>query len=318
MSETTKSAVGADVHDQVTARADELIAYGETAPKPGRDPINQAMINNWTEAIGDTNPRYSAGEAPPAMAQVWTMRGLNPVIDADDPLHGMMTTLTDLGFTAVLGTNCEQNYDRYLTVGEEVELTTRLESVVGPKRTGVGEGYFVTTKNIWRVVHADGRKEQVASMLFRVLKYIPAQRTGDAEEPENPFVLYPARNQDTEFFWEGTRAHELRIQKCAACGALRHPPGPSCPACHRFERTYDVAAGTGTVFSYVVHRHPPIPGHELPIVLALVDLDEGVRVVAGMPGSEPDSVRVGQRVRVDFRRIDDELTLPIFVAEDGQ
>ncbi len=136
------------------------------------------MINNWREAIGDTDPRWETGEAPPAMAQVWTMRGLHPPSgstepDPDDPLHAMMAVLTDAGFVGVLGTNCEQTYDRTLRVGEEVTVTTRLEDVVGPKQTGVGEGYFVTTRSTWRVALPDGQSEQVATMLFRVLKFKP-------------------------------------------------------------------------------------------------------------------------------------------------
>jgi uncharacterized OB-fold protein len=320
-----------DRHQRILAEAERIKAGGETAPRAGRDPINQPMINNWVEAIGDDNPRYLAGEAPPAMAQVWTMGGLNPTRDPNDPLHAMMTVLTDEGFTGVLGTNCEQTYDRYLRLGEEVSVTTRLESVVGPKQTGVGEGYFVTTRNIWRV-----GDEQVASMLFRVLKFIPKPKdagfetgasapssTSDssvveevAQQPSRTHpagdILRPQTNRDTEFFWEGTRAGELRIQTCAACGALRHPPGPSCPECHAHDRSYVVASGRGTVFSYVVHRHPPVPGRELPILLALVDLEEGTRLLAEVVDCDPEQIDVGMPVQVDFRRIDEDLTLPVW------
>ena len=89
----------------------------------------------------------------------------------DDPLSRMMEVLTAEGYTAVLGTNCEQTYDRYLRVGERPRVTTALDSVVGPKRTAMGEGYFVTSRNTWYV-----DQEKVATMLFRVLKFIPAQR----------------------------------------------------------------------------------------------------------------------------------------------
>ena len=85
--------------------------------------------------------------------------------------------------------------------------------------------------------------------------------------------------RDSQFFWDGTAVGELRIQQCNACGALRFPPGPTCVECGKFDRGHVVAAGTGTVFSYVVHRYPPVPGKELPIVIALIDLDEGVRMV---------------------------------------
>jgi hypothetical protein len=161
----------ASTHDEIMAAAEQIKARGETYPRTGRDPVNQPMINNWVEAMGDDNPRWLAGEAPPAMAQVWTMGGLHPKRDPQDPLHSMMQILTDAGYVGVLGTNCEQTYDRTLRVGDELAVTTQLESVVGPKETGVGVGYFVTTRNVWRV---DG--EQVASMMFRVLKFRPKDR----------------------------------------------------------------------------------------------------------------------------------------------
>ena len=82
-----------------------------------------------------------------------------------------MEVLTDAGYTAVLGTNCEQSYERYLRVGDELRVTTALDSVVGPKNTAMGEGYFVTSRNTWYV-----GDEVVATMLFRVLKFIPKER----------------------------------------------------------------------------------------------------------------------------------------------
>jgi len=294
-------------HERILAEADRIRAMGEAVSRLARDPVNQPHINDWVEAMGNTNPRFAAatgtGEAPPSMTQAWTMYGLVAPRDPNDPLHAMMEVLTAEGFTGVLGTNCEQTYERYLTVGEQLRVTVRLADVVGPKQTGMGEGYFVTSVSTWYVEHEDGTSEKVGEMLFRVLKFKPKARS--ASDP-GKFVLYPTTNRDNEFFWEGTRAGELRIQKCGNCGALRHPPGPSCPQCHAFDRDHVVARGTGTVFSYVVHHHPPIPGHQLPIRLALVDLDEGVRMVA----TADADVEIGDRVQVAFRTIDDKLTLP--------
>ncbi len=129
-------------------------------------------------------------------------------------------------------------------------------------------------------------------------------------------VIRPMVNRDTAFFWEGTLAGELRVPQCGACGALRFPPGPACTQCDAFDRTYVVAAGTGTVFSYVVHRHPPVPGKELPIVIALIDLAEGVRmvgeVVDAVSAEGEAEIGIGTPLRVDFRRVDDELALPIW------
>jgi hypothetical protein len=123
--------------------------------------------------------------------------------------------------------------------------------------------------------------------------------------------MRPPVSPDTDFFWAGTLAGELRIQRCGACGALRHPPGPTCLSCGiTSEQEYLVSAGTGTVYSYVVHRHPPVPGKQLPIVIALVELTEGVRVMAELTGIDPDKVHIGLPVRTSFIRIDDGLVLP--------
>jgi len=126
----------------------------------------------------------------------------------------------------------------------------------------------------------------------------------------------PMMNRDSQFFWDGTALGELRLQKCNACGSLRFPPGPSCPDCGAFDRGHVVASGRGTVFSCIVHRHPPVPGKELPILIVLVELEEGLRMLGELVGVEPDDIestlQIGLAVQVDFNRIDDELTLPIW------
>ena len=129
-------------------------------------------------------------------------------------------------------------------------------------------------------------------------------------------MIRPMVNRDSAYFWEGTQKGELRIQSCNACGLLRHPPGPACPGCGALDRGYVVASGLGTVFSYVVHRHPPVPGRELPLVIALIDLDERVRMVGEVHGLAPEQVTIGTRLRVDWHRIDDELTLPVWRTTD--
>jgi len=287
-------------HDRIMAAVAEIDALGESAPKPARDPINQAMINNWIEAIGETDPRYTQGEAPPAMAQVWTMDGLDPTTRSNAPLHSTMQIFDKAGFTSVLGTNCDQTYLRPVLVGEHVTLTAKLDSVVGPKKTGVGEGYFVSTRNTWRV-----GDEVVATMLFRVLKFKPGARQAAVDKTK---LVRPQRNRDTAYFWEGTAIGELRIQKCNACGELRHPPGPMCPTCHAADRGYVVASGKGTVYSFLVHHAPQLPGKELPITLALIELEEGLRMVGEVQAGR-EEIAIGSPVQVAFEKIDDELTL---------
>ena len=317
--------------ENIREAAARIAAAGESRPRVARDPVNLPMIRNWAEAIGDANPVYTDAEAaarsrhgglvaPPAMAQVWTMRGLHPAAEhqaaehtaaehiaaehqaADDDLLGRMSAVLDqAGFTSVVATNCEQEYHRYLRHGEQVTVRARLEDVTGPKRTALGEGWFVTTRSTWYV-----GAEPVASMLFRILKFRPPAATA----PPAGEALRPAVSPDTAFFWDGTAAGELRIQRCGGCGALRHPPGPMCPACGAARPGYVVAAGTGEVYSYVVQHHPPVPGKQMPLVVALVALPEGVRMVGELLGVSPDRARIGLPVRVEFVRIDDTLTLP--------
>jgi uncharacterized OB-fold protein len=293
----------------IVAAARRIADRGDSPARLARDPVNLPMIRNWVEAIGDENPVYVGASAaavhgglvaPPAMTQVWTMRGLHPAEDPDDPLRAMSDLLDAAGYTAVVATNSEQAYHRYLRPGERVSVRSRLDGVVGPKRTALGEGWFVTTRSAWYV---DG--EPVAEMLFRVLKYRPGAAASGA-------ALRPLVSRDTEFFWAGTAAGELRVQRCAKCDLLRHPPGPMCPGCGATDPGYIVAEGTGEVFSYVVHHHPPVPGRRLPYVVALVELTEGVRLMAELVDVPPDEVRIGMPVRVDFAKIDDDLTLPIW------
>ncbi|GAA12286.1 bifunctional MaoC family dehydratase N-terminal/OB-fold nucleic acid binding domain-containing protein [Gordonia alkanivorans] len=308
--------------EAIRAAAQTIMDDGASAPVRGRDPINQPMINNWVEAMGDENPIYvddaaarAAGHpgvvAPPAMAQVWTMRGLNGVRTADDPLGRATQLFDDAGFTSVVATNCDTVYHRYIRPGEQVSLSAELIEIVGPKNTALGEGWFFTTRNVWSVPDENGVDEVVAEMRFRILKFRPAAKDA-APEPVSsiPDDLDPARllkpsvSRDTAFFWEGVAAHELRIQRDGE-GALRHPPVPatwkpreadgSVP-----ETDYVVASGTGTVYSYVVHRAPKVPGRQLPFVVALVELDEGVRMLGELRGVEPEDVEIGMPVRVTF------------------
>jgi uncharacterized protein len=323
--------------DAILAAAERVRAAGLSSPRLARDPVNVPAIRAWTDAIGDANPVYTDPEfaagsvhrglvAPPAMVQVWTMPGLGPPAGGhraggnepssqpsgsagSDPLGVMMGALEEAGFTAVVATNCDQTYARYLRPGEQLAVRAELLDVTGPKRTALGEGWFVTTRSTWF-----SGADPVATMDFRVLKFRPETREpGVASEGGGPAgpVMRPPISPDTEFFWAGTQAGELRIQRCGGCGALRHPPGPACLSCGSIGKAeYQVAAGTGTVYSYVVHRHPPVPGKQLPIAIALVELTEGVRMLGELTGVDPADVTIGMPVRVRFRRVDDDLVLP--------
>ena len=127
----------------------------------------------------------------------------------------------------------------------------------------------------------------------------------------------PSIGPDNAFFWAGVEAGELRIQRCAGCSALRHPPRPMCPVCNSLEWDAVVSAGRGTLFSYVIAHHPPQPGIPGPYVIALAELDEGTRFLANLVDVEPDDVRIGMPIRVTFREYDG-LRLPQFVPAESE
>jgi 3-oxo-4,17-pregnadiene-20-carboxyl-CoA hydratase alpha subunit len=287
----------------IPAAAARVRAAGRSGRRRGRDPVNQAMIRGWQEALGDHDPRYEAdGVAPPAMIQVWTMPGLRGARTDDDPLGRMTSLLDEAGFTSVVATNCTQVYHRELRVGEQVEVDAELGDVVGPKRTALGEGWFVTVASTWFV-----GDEPVAEMDFRILKFRPPP-------PPAPVVPRPVVSRDTEFFWAGTALRELRIQRCENCDRLRHPPGPVCPACGSDNLGHVLASGTGTVYSFVVHHHPPTPGRTPPYVVALVELTEGVRILGELLTDDPAAVAVGKPVELVWQDGGDDLLLPAWRA----
>jgi uncharacterized OB-fold protein/acyl dehydratase len=290
------------MHDRLMTLVGEAAAEGEQPSPPCPEPVNAAMIHHWVQALGHPNPLWDEF-APPAMIHVWSQPGLEE--RPETPAGRVMAALDEAGYVGVVATNCEQTYDRYVRLGEQLRPSVRLGEVTGPKRTALGEGYFVTWYQRWYA-----GDERVAEMLFRVLKFKPAGGGASPPAGGEKYPLRPAVGPDNAFFWDGVQAGELRIQRCAECGELRHPPGPMCPRCHATKRDHVTAAGRGVVHSYVVHHHPPVPGLRPPYVVALVELEEGVRMVGNLLGCPPGDAYVGMPVELEFQRMDDELTLP--------
>ncbi|MGH2492832.1 MAG: Zn-ribbon domain-containing OB-fold protein, partial [Candidatus Limnocylindria bacterium] len=118
---------------------------------------------------------------------------------------------------------------------------------------------------------------------------------------------------DTQPFWDGARRGELLVQRCVTCAHVQFYPRALCMRCGGAVE-WIAASGRGSVYSYtVVHRAP----HEaleplVPYVVALIDLEENVRMMSRLRGVAPEAVRIGQSVRVAFERLSDEVTLPIF------
>ncbi|QGV79710.1 bifunctional MaoC family dehydratase N-terminal/OB-fold nucleic acid binding domain-containing protein [Streptomyces ficellus] len=274
----------------------------------GKDPVNAPMIRHWCEAMGDTNPAYTGpgAIAPPTMLQVWTMGGLSGHTSRSGAYDELFALLDGAGFTAVVATDCEQEYLRDLRPGDAVTFDAVIESVSPRKTTKLGAGHFVTTRTD---VRADG--VLAGTHRFRILKYAPAAPRRKHSRPR------PVINRDNAGFWDGVAAHRLLIQRCTGCGTLRFPWLPGCDTCGA--PTWDTveAGGEGTVHSYVVMHHPPFPAFDPPYAVGLVELAEGVRMVSGITGVPYDEVRIGMPVRLEFLRVDEDLELPFFRAEAG-
>ncbi len=299
--------------DDIKQAAERIKAAGKSKPRKGRHVVNQPMIDHWLDAIGDRNPIYvdeaaarAAGHpgvvAPPAMIQVWTMAGLGGVRADDDPLGRILGLFDEAGYSGVVATNCEQTYHRYLRPGEQVSVTAELTDVVGPKQTALGEGFFITQKITWSVPRESGDDEPVADMMWRIMKFKPADAAESSSVPDDldpELLMRPAASKDTQFFWDGVDARELRIQK-RPDGTLQHPPVPALWQDKSTATEYVVARGTGTVFSFVVHHAPQVPGRTLPFVIALVELDEGVRMLGELRNVDPEKVEIGMPVRATY------------------
>ena len=102
------------------------------------------------------------------------------------------------------------------------------------------------------------------------------------------------------FFYEGLARQELLMQRCSQCSLIRNPTSTMCGQCGSFEWAPVRMSGRGTVFSFAVHHHPPLEGFVLPHPVGVVQLEEGVRVVAGLDGMEINSIAIDNPVQVEF------------------
>jgi hypothetical protein len=122
----------------------------------------------------------------------------------------------------------------------------------------------------------------------------------------------PIVTEDSATFWDAADEGRLVAQRCVACGRLRHPPRPMCPECHSLEVEVVTLSGRGVVYSYAFLHHPQHPAFAYPVLAALVDLDEGIRIVSNLVGIEPDEIRIGLPVEVEFVSTDGEHRVPVF------
>jgi uncharacterized protein len=123
----------------------------------------------------------------------------------------------------------------------------------------------------------------------------------------------PAITPETRHFWEGTRAGELRLQKCAACNHVYFPPRPFCPQCASSDVRVLRASGRATLHSYVIH-HRPVPGFVPPYSIAVVELEEGPRLMTNIVEvpQTPEALKLDMALEVVFEQLNQEISLPLF------
>ena len=125
-------------------------------------------------------------------------------------------------------------------------------------------------------------------------------------------------------FWEGTRAGELRVQRCAGCGRFRHLPTPMCPECSSLEYAWTAVSGRGFVYSFVIVRHPVHRAiqekEQTPYNVCVIELEEqeGLRVCSNILNIAPEDISIDMPVRVTFvaSADDPEVVLPVFLPVD--
>lgn len=115
-------------------------------------------------------------------------------------------------------------------------------------------------------------------------------------------------------FYSYCRRHELRFQRCSQCRTWRHQPREVCHVCASSEYTWERSAGIGRLYSWTVTYRAPHPGFAdaVPYISAIVELDEGVRMVADLTGVGPEGLAAGLRVAVWFDDVDQHTTVPRF------
>jgi uncharacterized protein len=127
-------------------------------------------------------------------------------------------------------------------------------------------------------------------------------------------VIPPVPSRTDEYFWAAARESRLVARRCANCGALQHPPTPMCPHCQSLDFTVEDLSGRGVIYSWIVSRHPSVPESDSRIV-ALIDLEEGIRMVSNIATEPGTPVRTGMPVKVTFARFGD-VTLPQFILDE--
>jgi hypothetical protein len=125
----------------------------------------------------------------------------------------------------------------------------------------------------------------------------------------------PILTPDTAPFWEGCRNGQLLLQRCTACAAWRYPPTPVCPRCAATEAAWTPTSRKGRIHSFVIYHRAFHPAYaaEVPYAVALVELDEGVRMLLRVVDCPLDALIIDTAGEIRFLPLTEEVSVPVFV-----
>lgn len=124
----------------------------------------------------------------------------------------------------------------------------------------------------------------------------------------------PVIDSESRPYWDALKQHRLTLKRCQDCGKHHFYPRALCPHCHSDAVEWVEARGTGTIYSFTIARRPAGPAFkaDTPYVVAVVELDEGARMMSNIVTDKVDAVRIGQHVSVQYEDVTEEVTLPKF------
>ena len=128
----------------------------------------------------------------------------------------------------------------------------------------------------------------------------------------------PQPTPESQPFFDALKQRRLLIQRCRDCGNAYYYPRPFCPACLSSAVEWEQASGRGKLYSFVIN-HRAAPGFVAPYIIAVVELDEGPRMMSNLVDVEPDPemVRCEMPVEIVFDDVDGDVTLPRFRPIDS-
>ena len=123
----------------------------------------------------------------------------------------------------------------------------------------------------------------------------------------------PQPTPETQNYWDGAKAGELRLQRCGGCDHVYFPARPFCPACSSRDVNWFTASGKGTLFSYVINHRAP-KGFEAPYIIAVVQLEEGPRMMSNLVDcpQTPDELEIDMPLEVTFVKATADISIPQF------